>query len=449
MTQLNEVIHYVLGFQPYVLLPLIIFVLALVFRLGVGTGFRAALTIGIGFIGIFLVFDYFVGVIHPVILALGSRWGLQQTTLDVGWPPLASMTWSYPWAAVILAILLGINVLLLVARLTRTVDIDIWNYWHVIFLALMVQTVTGNFWLALAAAVVAFVLVLKLAEWSAPAVNKLTGMKGICIPHLSGLAYFPVAVALDALLARIPGLRQWHLSPESLQKRLGLAGEPAVIGLVVGLLLAWAAGYDVKVILETGVKLAAVVFILPKMGAILGGALVPISEGMKAFVSKKFPRLGPTFIGLDVAVMFATPSVMVSTVLLMPLALLLALVLPGVNFIPLGDLTNLLVPMALISAAVRGNLVRSLILGIPAIIANLYIATGLTALWPVIAKATHTHVAASSYTVFLDGGNFWRAWFLNLFSGGWIGWCFVPVGIVVLFVTWKLTRPGTLLGPEA
>ncbi|NNM54727.1 MAG: PTS galactitol transporter subunit IIC, partial [Spirochaetales bacterium] len=176
---------------------------------------------------------------------------------------------------------------------------------------------------------------------------------------------------------------------------------------------------------------------------------VQISEGMKTFVAKKFPRLGPTFIGLDVAVMFATPSVMVSTVLLMPLALLLALVLPGVNFIPLGDLTNLLVPMALISAAVRGNLVRSLILGIPAIIANLYIATGLTALWPVLAKATHTHVAASSYTVFLDGGNFWRAWFLNLFSGGWIGWLFVPVGIVVLFVTWKLTRPGTLLGPEA
>ncbi|HBE78162.1 MAG TPA: hypothetical protein DDW65_10335 [Firmicutes bacterium] len=81
-----------------------------------------------------------------------------------------------------------------------------------------------------------------------------------------------------------------------------------------------------------------------------------------------FPRIGQTYIGLDVAVIFGIPSVAVTGILLIPVALVGAFILPGINFIPLGDLTNLLVPAAFVVIATRGNIIRSFIIGVPIVL---------------------------------------------------------------------------------
>ena len=138
MEILNNVISYFLSFEPFVLLPIIIFILALVFRIRLQTAIKSSLQLGIGFVGIFITFDYFVGVIKPVVTAIIDRIGLNMEVLDVGWPPLAAITWSFNLAPVLLATLIVVNAILLIFKLTKTVNIDIWNYWHMIFLGAMV-----------------------------------------------------------------------------------------------------------------------------------------------------------------------------------------------------------------------------------------------------------------------------------------------------------------------
>jgi PTS system galactitol-specific IIC component len=442
MQALGGAVTYFLTFKPYVLLPVIIFVLSLVFRMPVATALRAALTIGIGFIGIFIVFDYFVSIIHPVIEALVARTGLHFSVLDTGWPPLSAITWSFQLAPLLVVLFIAINVLLLSLRLTRTVNIDIWNYWHVILASAMVYQATGSLVGSVVAGVGTFVMVLKLAEWSAPAVRAFSGLSGICIPHLSGIIYFPLAVVANLALDRIPGVRSIEVSPEKMRLRLRIAGEPSVLGFILGAALGVAGGYGVKRTGELAFGFAAVIYILPMMCGILGGALVPVSEGMKAFIQRRFPEMGEMYIGLDVAVLFGIPSVVVTALLLIPISLLLAFILPGVRVIPLGDLTNLVVPVAFIALASRGNVFRSVLIGVPLVAGNLYFASHLAELFAAMAKAVNYHVSGYDglFTSFLDGGNLYRGWLWALSTGNALAVLFLPVLLGLLFVTWRVTH---------
>ena len=442
MERFNSAIMYLLSFKVYVLLPVIIFVLALVFGIKVKTAAKAALTLGIGFIGIFMTFGYYVALINPAIKALVLRSGLSFTVLDTGWIPLSVLAWQFHLAPLLLVLFLSLNAALLAFRKTRTVDIDIWNYWHVILVSATVFAITGSNAIAIAFGVSAFILVLKLSDWSAPLANKHSGLSGICIPHLSGLAYYPIGIAGNALIDRIPWVNKLNANPERMKERLGLLGEPMAIGFIVGAGLAVAGGYSFKATAELAVSFAGVIYILPIMCGILGSALIPVSEGMKAFIAKRFPDMGTTFIGLDVAVLFGIPAVMVTTVLLIPLALLLAFILPGVNFIPLGDLTNLTVPVALIVLATGGNVIRSFIIGIPVVIGNLYCASALAPLFTRMATAANYHVEGYSgvFTSFLDGGNLLRAWFAYLASGNWIAIALIPVVVALVWYARKVSK---------
>jgi galactitol PTS system EIIC component len=442
MENFNNAIMYFLSFKSYVVLPVIIFILAMIFRIKLTVAIKSALTIGIGFIGIFMTFDYFIKIINPVVQALIKRSGLHLNVLDGGWPPLAAIAWSFKLAPLLIVIFMVINIGMLLLRKTKTVDIDIWNYWHVILASYMVYTITNSAVLAIISAIISFIIVLKLAEWTAPRANKLAGMDGICFPHLEGITYFPIALLADKLMDKIPGLNKIDANPEKIQQKIGLLGEPMILGFILGLALGIGGGYDVKQISELAVGFAAVIYILPKMCGILGSSLIPISEGMKQFITSHFPDMGETYIGLDIVVVFGNPSVVVTALLLIPVALILAFILPGINFIPLGDLTSLMVPVGFICIATKGNVVCSFIIGVPMIIGNLYIASNMTSFFAKMAASANYQITgySGSFTSFLSGGNFYRTWLIKAFNGELIGLIFIPVVIGLLYFAWKTSK---------
>jgi len=442
----NAAVMYFLSFKTFVLLPVIIFILALVFGIQLKTALRSALTLGIGFIGIFMTFDFYVGIINPVIQSMVARTGLSFTVLDTGWIPLSVITWQFHLAPLLLVVFMALNALFLVFKKTRTVNIDIWNYWHVIFCSATVFAVTGSNVLAVVFGAAAFIVVLKLSDWSAPLANKYSGMDGICIPHLSGLIYFPIGVLGNAIIDRIPGLNKLDANPEKMKQKLGLLGEPMFIGFLLGVILGVAGGYPFKKVAELAVSFAGVIYILPLMCGILGSALIPISNGMKEFIRRRFPDMGQTYIGLDVAVLFGIPAVMVTALLLIPVALILAFVLPGISFIPLGDLTNLTVPAALICLATGCNIIRAFIIGIPVVVGNLYFATALAPLFTKMATSANYRVEGYDgvFTSFLDGGNLFRGWMVYLAQGRLAAIIALPVIAVIFYLTRKLTKPKAL-----
>lgn len=434
MEFLNQGVNYILSFKSYVMLPMLMLILSLVIGMKFFKALKHSITLGIGFIGIFIVFDYFVAKIGPVLEQIIKRTGMQRTVLDVGWPPMAAIAWGFKLAPLLIIVIMLINIVMLAFKLTKTINIDIWNYWHFIFTAQLVYSATNNLILAVAAAIFVCIVCIKLADWSVIRFKNFSGMPGISCTTLSGVAYYPFTIMVDKIIDKIPGLNKVEADTEAIKKKLGFFGEGMTIGFIMGLVLGVVGGYAFKDILELAFNIAAVVFILPKMTGILGEGLIPISDGMKKYMLKKFPDMKDCCIGMDLAVVQGNPAVIVTGILLMPIALILALILPGINFIPLGDLPNTIGAAAIIVVAARGNVIRAVIAGIPIIIGKLYAASSMAATYTNLAKEVNFKVSgySGSITGFLDGGNLLRFWTAKLFSGNL--WAFIIIPVFIYFM---------------
>ena len=142
----------------------------------------------------------------------------------------------------------------------------------------------------------------------------------------------------------------------------------------------------------------------------------------------------------DSAVLFQNKSVIVTVVILIPIAIIIAFVLPGNQIIPLGDLPNLISVMAVIVIVCESNVFRGIILGIPIIIAYLLIATEFAPLFTNLSRQyglDYTKEYSGNISAFTDGGNPIRYWFYYIFDGNLIAITVIPIVLVLFFITWK------------
>ncbi|ENX5568317.1 PTS galactitol transporter subunit IIC [Salmonella enterica] len=440
---LYTVVQYVLGFGPTVLLPLVLFFLALFFKVKPAKALRSSLIVGIGFVGIYAIFDILTSNVGPAAQAMVERTGISLPVVDLGWPPLAAITWGSPIAPFVIPLTMLINVAMLALNKTRTVDVDMWNYWHFALARTLVYYSTGSFVLGLSAAAIAAIVVLKLADWSAPLVAKYFGLEGISLPTLSSVVFFPIGLLFDKIIDKIPGVNRIHIDPENVQKKMGIFGEPMMVGTILGVLLGIIAGYDFKHILLLGISIGGVMFILPRMVRILMEGLLPLSEAIKKYLNAKYPGRDDLFIGLDIAVAVGNPAIISTALILTPISVFIAFLLPGNKVLPLGDLANLAVMASMIVLACRGNIFRAVITAIPVIVADLWIATKIAPFITGMAKDVNFKMAEGSsgqVSSFLDGGNPFRFWLLEIFNGNIIAIGLIPVLALIIYGVFRLTK---------
>jgi PTS system galactitol-specific IIC component len=436
MNGLDAAVHYVLDMGAPVMMPILMTLLGLALGQGFAKSVRAGLTVGVGFVAIGLAVGLLVQVVGPKAMAFADVLGLKLDVLDVGWPMGAAVSFASPIAAALIPTILLLNALLVAAKQTRTVDVDLWNYWHFIYTGALVNAATGSMALGVLAACITAVVIFKLADWTAPAVEHHFGLEGISLPHTETVNWAPLMFALERIERKIPGLARLHADPASVRKRLGLLGEPILMGALLGLLLGalgsipdfrdGAIGKAVKDVLTLSVSMAAVLIVLPKMVAILMEGLIPISEGAREYLRRRFPGRD-VLIGLDAAVVIGHPANMAVALLCVPLALLLALVLPGNRMLPFGDLAALPFYILWGVAASRGNMVRGLINAIFILCGILWIGTSLAPLTTELAKAAHFAPEGMSGTA-----GHYREW-----SGVALGSHVIPWIVLSLF------RPGS------
>jgi PTS system galactitol-specific IIC component len=375
------------------------------------------------------------------VQSLIARRGLDYPVLDVGWPPLAAITWASRIAPLSIPLVLAINLVMLATNTTRTLGIDVWNYWHYALIGALLQQVTGSFWVGLAATALIAVYSLKMADWSSPLVERVAGLPGICITTLSVNGLYPYGLAADTLFERIPGVRRIRWLPEAGSGGVGILSEPMILGVGIGVFLGILAGYRVRQILELAIHVAAVMFLLPHCGALIGAGMQPFNQQLKAVIQKVFPnRVGLT-VGMDAGVLMGLQSVIVTGLVLMPVSLGLAFVIPGNKTIPLGDLANLVSVLSVIVLAMRGNVFRAVLAGVPIVIGYLLIATNLAPLYTRLAAQAGSRTSyAGPITAFTDGGNPIRFWFFHLFQGNWIAFAVLAPAGALMWLAWRRYR---------
>jgi galactitol PTS system EIIC component len=390
-------VRYVLGLGPPVMMPIFITLLGLLFRQSLARSLRAGLTVGAGFISIGLVVGLLIDVVGPKAMAFAEVLGLKLDVLDVGWPMGAAVSFASPLSAALIPTVLALNVVLVLLKITRTIDVDLWNYWHFIYTGALIHAATGSMALGVLGACITAVIIFKLADWTAPIVEKQFGLPGISLPHTETVNWAPLMFGLERVWRLVPFLRDRDEGDAAaVRKRLGILGEPLLMGALLGLLLGILGavplfrqgqyGKCFKDIATLSVTMAAVLVVLPKVVAILMEGLIPISEGARDYLQKRFPGRD-LLIGLDAAVVIGHPTNMAVALLSVPIALLLAVVLPGNRMIPFADLAALPFYILWGVAAARGNMVRGMLNAIVTLVFILWIGTSLAPLTTELARS--------------------------------------------------------------
>lgn len=429
MQAIINVFSYISNLGASVMMPIILTVIGIILGAKFGKALRGGLTVGIGFIGLNLVTGLMGDNLAPAVQQMAQRFGLSLSTVDIGWPAASAIAFGTTIGLIIIPVGLIVNIVMLLTNTTQTLDVDIWNYWHFAFTGSLIYVLTGNFAYGIIAAIVNMVIVMVIADYTAPKVEQTLGMPGVSIPHGFSGAYVPIAIVVDKILDLIPGVKNINIDIEKLQKKFGVFGEPMLVGTVLGIIISALAGNNVQTTLQIGVTLGAVMVLIPKMAALLMEGLMPISDAAQDFVSKRFANRGKIYIGLDSAVGVGHPICLTVSLILVPCAVFLAVILPGNTVLPMTDLSVLPYMFVLIVPLVGGNGFRALITGIVCLVGGLYISTDLAPSITAVAKSVKFAIPSGAATIssICDGANP-LSWILVKAHSGIVG---VIIAVVI------------------
>lgn len=362
MDILLNFIQYLVDLGAAVMLPIIIFVFGLILRQGLGKSLRSALTIGVGFIGIGLVVDLLNDNLGPAAQAMAERFNLHMSVVDLGWPGTAPFAWASDLGLISIPIAILVNIVMLLLKMTKVVNVDIWNIWHMAFTGAIVQMATGSLWLGIIGVIIHSAITYKFGDIYGRVTDNYFGLEGIAIPHGTSAYMGVFAKPIDDLIERIPGLNKIDLSVDTLEERIGVFGDPTVIGAILGFVIGLLAGYGVPDALQLAIQMSAVMLIMPIVVKFIMKGLLPISEAAKALLDKRFGDSGYT-VGMDPALLLGEPQVIATGLLFIPLTILIAAIVPGNEVLPFGDLATISFFIAIAVGIHKGNIFRSLISG--------------------------------------------------------------------------------------
>ena len=355
------VINYIMSLGASVMMPIIFLILGIIIGMGFSKSLVSGLKVGVG---LSVITQLLADNIDPAVNAMVNIYHLHLHTLDIGWPAASQVAFGTSVGAIIIPLGLLVNVLMLLIGTTKTLNIDLWNYWHFAFIGSIVYFATKNFWWGIFATIITIIITLVGADRYQEKVEKFYGddLTGISIPQAFCVGFIPFAIAVNWIVDQIPGLNKIDIDADKMKVKFGVFGDPIVLGVVIGMIIGILAHYPVSKILQLGVILAAVMVLIPRITG-----LSPISKRTQEIVRNKF-REREFNIGMTPALVIGHPVTLVASLLLIPIILFLSVVIPGNEFFPLASLSGLIYIFPLVLPYTKGNVFKSLIVGVVSLV---------------------------------------------------------------------------------
>ena len=391
---MEQVFAYIIGLGAAVMMPVIFTILGICIGIKPGDALKSGLKVGVGFIGLSIVTALLTSALGPALQTVVEIYGLQLKVFDMGWPAAASVAYNTAVGAFIIPVCLGVNLLMLLTKTTRTVNIDLWNYWHFAFIGAVIYFATESLAWGFFGAIICYIITLVLADMTAYKFqNFYKDMEGISIPQPFCAGFAPFAWIINKGLDKIPGLKDIEIDAEGMKKKFGIMGEPLFLGVVVGVAIgcltctSWAEIVDsIPRILSLGIKMGAVMELIPRVTVLFIEGLKPISDATRSLIARKFKGADGLSIGMSPALVIGHPTTLVVSLLLIPVTLLLAVILPGNQFLPLASLAGMFYLFPLVLPFTKGNVLKTFIIGVIIITGGLYMVTNIA---PAFTLAAH------------------------------------------------------------
>lgn len=438
---MEQIFAYIIGMGAAVMMPILFTILGVSIGIKLSKALKSGLLVGVGFVGLSIVTALLTSSLGPSLGKVVEIYGLQLKVFDMGWPAAAAVAYNTSVGALIIPVCLGVNIIMLLTKTTRTINIDLWNYWHFAFIGAVVYFAFDNIFWGFFAAIICYMLTLVIADYTADKFQRFyKGMEGISIPQPFVGGFVPFAIIINKLLDKIPGFDKLNIDAEGMKKKFGLLGEPLFLGILVGCgigLLASKGTQDmidnIPSILGLGIKMGAVMELIPRITVLFIEGLRPISDATRELVAKKFKGAVGLNIGMSPALVIGHPTTLVVSLLLIPVTIFLAVILPGNQFLPLASLAGMFYLFPLVLPYTKGNVVKTFIIGLVIILMGLYF---VTALAPYFTKAAHDVYAKTQ-----DGA-------VNIpagFEGGALDFAGSPFAWIIFELTYGLKYIGAAI----
>ena len=383
---MEQVFSYIIGLGAAVMMHILFTILGLCIGIKFGKALKSGLLVGVGFVGLSVVTALLTSSLGGPLKSVTEIYGLQLGIFDMGWPAAASVAYNTTVGAFIIPVCLGINILLLLVKATNTINIDLWNYWHYAFIGAVVYFATENIWWGFFAAIICFIITLFMADLTTKKFQAYyKDLEGISIPQPFCQSFVPFAEGLNWCMDKVPGMKKLDIDAEGLKKKFGILGEPLFLGVVVGIIIgclshnSWSEIVaNIPSILGLGIKMGAVMELIPRITSLFIEGLKPIAEATKELVSRKFRNSAGINIGMSPALVIGHPTTLVVSLLLIPVTLVLAVVLPGNEFLPLASLAGMFYLFPLVLPITKNNVVKTFIIGLVALTVGLYFVTDMS-----------------------------------------------------------------------
>lgn len=360
MDWLLGAVQTVLGMGAVAILPIMILILGLVFRMKFGEALRSGLLVGIGFQGLGLVITLLFTTIDPAVKFYQAM-GTGYTVTDMGWSAVGAASWSVPFAPIVVPLIFIINIIMIRLRWTRVMNVDIWNFIHMLIPGALAYAMTNNIFIGMAITLVMAIVAIKFGEYVAPEWQDFYGLEGTTCSTASFVLMYPIFKFLDKIYDKIPGLNKVDINVDHLSNKLGVFGETSFIGIVIGIILGLMTQQPVTAIFTMSIGFASVLVLIPRMVAVMMEGITPIGNAANVFMKKWIGEEAQLLIGMDVCLGLGDPTCITVTAIGIPFTILCAFIIPGMQYFPVGILSVICYTTVMPTLAHRGNFVRTLI----------------------------------------------------------------------------------------
>lgn len=380
---MEQVFSYIIALGAAVMMPVIFTILGVCIKIPFGKALKGGLYVGVGFVGLGVITSLLTSALGPALQDVVRIYGLELQVFDMGWPAAASVAYNTLVGSFIIPVCLGVNLVLLFLGCTRTINIDLWNYWHFAFIGAVIYFMTDSVAWGFFGAIICYIITLVLADLTAKRFQKFySNVDGISIPQPFCQGFMPFALVINKALDYVPGINKINIDSEGMKKKFGIFGEPLVLGVIIGIIIgclaceSWLEVVDkIPATLTLGIKMGAVMELIPRITGLFIEGLKPISEATRELIAKKFGSKKELYIGMSPALVIGHPTTLVVSLLLIPVTLVLAVALPGNQFLPLASLAGMFYVFVMVLPYTNGNVLRSFIVGLVVVAIGLYFVT--------------------------------------------------------------------------
>lgn len=392
------------SFGAAVIVPIIIFIIAKVFKVTTKKSFLSAIYAGVALQGFVLILNSFTPIITPVINRMVEGTGVNLPVFDVGWQATSLVAFSTSAGMIYLGLGIALQTILFLVKWTDVFQpSDLWNNYSYMVWGAMVIGVTGSFTLGIACMVLLNLYSLLISELVAKRWSSYYKYPNCTIIAMHNVEPSIFAVLIDPIYNAL-GLNKIKLNPKELEKKFGFLGEPMTLGLFLGMFIgvlgnverigtieAWGE------ILKVGISTSAVMAIFPKIASMFAQAFAPITEAARKMMSKSGNR--DWYIAVNDAVGYGEPATLMSGLLLIPIMLVAAVILPGNEVLPVVDLLAIPYMVQGLVAVHNGNIPKILISGVIWFSLGLYVCTATAPLFTDMALAIGVAIPAGAMLI--------------------------------------------------